>query len=247
MRKKILIVDDSRVFLTYMGLLLKRLNYDVVEAESGIRALQLLSDMTPDLVMIDVHMEMVDGLKLLRHIKTDKVTSGIPVIMVSIDSGTAIIEQCKNSGCSHYLTKPLKVGMLHEVLSRCLFQREGHYRKHLRIPFHKPVVVSYKGQQHELVADNLSESGIYIKTETPFTLGSEVVIMLVLDNNVSLRVRGAVLYRNEPANGRLTQPPGMAIEFAEMKEDDSLSLRNFIENNVAEDIFESQEDSVLSR
>lgn len=245
--KKILIVDDSKVFLMYAGLLLKRMNYTVINAASGIEALKILNDMTPDLVMSDVHMETFDGLKLLKHIRTKKQTSKIPVVMASIDTGASVIEQCKSSGCCDYLIKPLKVDKLYKVINKCLFQQEGYYRTSLRIPFQKPVTILYKGERHELHSENISDTGIYIKTEAPFMEGSEIILTIALEDNVEVSVPGIVVYRNEATSGHLKQPPGMAIKFTELTEDNFLSLKNFIENFVAADIFENQDKNILAR
>jgi len=247
MRKKILIADDSRVFLMYAGLLLKRMNYDVVAAESGIEALRLLRYERPDLMIIDVHMETTGGLKLLHHMRAGKETSEIPVIMTSIDPGSAIIDHCKRWGCCAFLTKPLTVSRLYEVINRCLYQHEGYYRRYIRIPFHAHVLVAHDGAQHDLMSDNISEGGVYIKTDSPFALGSDVVMTLALENNVSIIAQGVVVYRNEAANRSFTQPPGMAIEFTALTADDVSALKNYIENIVAADILEGQNGRLFSR
>ena len=246
MRKKILLVDDSKTFLMYAGLLLKRMNYTVINAASGIEALRILNDMTPDLVMSDLHMETIDGLKLLKHIRTKEQTSKVPVVMASIESGTSVIEQCKSSGCCDYLVKPINIHQLYEVINKCLFQQEGYYRKSIRVPFRKPVIISYNRVQHELHSENISESGIYIKTKTPFITGSEVILTIALEDNVEVTLAGIVVYNNKATNGQISQPPGMAIEFTELTEENSLSLRIFIEHTLAADIFDNLEGNTLS-
>jgi two-component system cell cycle response regulator DivK len=247
MRKNVLIADDSRVFLMYAGLLLKRMNYDVVAAESGIEALRLLRYKRPDLMIIDVHMETTGGLKLLHHMRAGKETSEIPVIMTSIDSGSAIIDHCKRWGCCAFLTKPLTVSRLYEVINRCLYQHEGYYRKHIRIPFNTHVLLAHDGAQHDLMSDNISEGGVYIKTDSPFALGSDVVMTIALENNVSIIAQGVVIHRNEAAQGKSMQRPGMAIEFTAMTADDVSALKNYIENIVAADILEGQNGRLFSR
>jgi len=72
MSKKIILADDNRTFLMYIGLLLKRFGFKVIPAENGLEVLKLVKLIESDVVMLDVHMQMLDGLSVLRHIKGDK-------------------------------------------------------------------------------------------------------------------------------------------------------------------------------
>src|SRR5512140_3092109 len=112
-------------------------------AESGLEVLRLLKLSSADLVILDVHMKVMDGLTALRAIKEDKHTSQVPVIMVSHDSDRETIDKCNAMGCYDYLTKPLKIAELHESLQRCFFAHSGTSRKYLRIPFKGKVVLSH--------------------------------------------------------------------------------------------------------
>jgi uncharacterized protein (TIGR02266 family) len=247
MNKQIIIVDDSKIILMYIGLLLKRMKYEALEAANGFEALRLLSQIPPDLVMIDVDMKSLDSTKLLRLIRAMKATSRIPVILISSDPEHALDEPFRNSGYCEHLIKPLKVHTLYEIINRCLFRHEGYFRRHVRVPYRRQVSVAHNGEQHELFSDNLSEGGMYIRTTTPFPAGSDVVITLALDDNVPIIAQGIVVHRSETANGGSPQPSGMGIKFTVISEEDCLSLRNCIENIVAADIFEDHDVTILSR
>lgn len=116
---QVIVADDNRNSLMHIGLLLKRLGYNVVPAKNGLEVLRLLKFVEPDVVMLDVGMETVDGMAVLKSIKENVQTSDIPVIMVSGDSSAETIRQCKELGCIDYITKPVSSDKLHNALEWC--------------------------------------------------------------------------------------------------------------------------------
>lgn len=244
-KKRIVIADDSHTFLMYMGILLKRMGFNVIPAENGLEVLKLLRLMEPDVVILDVIMEMMDGVTLLKYIKEDKQTSHIPVIMVSIDSSSERIEKCKKLGCAGYLLKPIKIGKLHEILQECIFSPLGRNRKHLRAAFHEKVSITCGGIPSNLYAETLSEGGIYIRKKDPFPVGSEVEVTLPLKSGEPIHLKGVVVYIKGLFGDMFKIPPGMAIEFKEMTNNEAKILKNYVEQLMAQDIFESQEETVI--
>lgn len=173
-KKSILIADDSETFVMYSSILLKRMGFDVIPVENGAEALKLIRVMEPTLVMLDVHMPVMDGLTALRLIKEDKRTCEIPVVMVTTDSDRDVIEASKKMGCSGYVTKPINIEKIHEVVQECLYSPTGFRRQHVRASFSKKISVVHEGRACELYAVNISEGGIYLTAKDPFPLGSEV-------------------------------------------------------------------------
>ena len=66
MKKKILVVDDDRVMLKFISKLLTREGHDVQTAEDGFAALNLLSELIPDIMFFDLIMPKIDGGKLIK-------------------------------------------------------------------------------------------------------------------------------------------------------------------------------------
>jgi len=243
--KKVIIADDNQTFLMYMGILLKRFGFTVLPAENGLEVLKLLKLCEPDVIILDVWLGGVDGTSILRYIKEDRLTSNIPVIMVSSDSTSSIVKKCKSLGCAGYLKKPVKLDQLHDVLETCVFSQIRKKRKHLRISLNKKVTVVLNGVQHELYTETLSEKGIFIRKKDPFPVGSQVDVVLPLDNAETMKLKGEVIYVKGLFGDIMNVPPGMGIEFRKISKSKSKTLRNFIKRELGEDIVDSQEEIVI--
>jgi len=247
MGKKIVVVDDSQTFLMYVGLLLKRLNYRIIPACNGMECLRLLKLAEPDAILLDFHMLPLNGLKILQHIKEDRQTSSIPVVMVSNDSSPESIKKCMDLGAHDYLTKPVKIDRLHNVLQECFFGYKGTNRKHLRERFIRKLSVNCQGKDYEYYAETLSEGGIYLRTMEPFPIGTDVDITLLLDETPSLRVNGTVIYTKKIHEDFMNLPPGMAIQFKGLSDEDKQVLKSYVEDLLAKDILESQEERIIEK
>ncbi len=247
MEKKIVLVDDSQTFLMYVGLLLKRLNYKIIPACDGLECLKLLKLTEPDAVLLDVHMPTLDGLKILRHIKEDRQTASIHVIMVSNDADPGTVRKCRELGAYDYLTKPIKIGRLHNVLEECFFAHRGTNRGNLREKFIRKLKVYCGGKEYEYYAETLSEGGIYLRTREPLPIGTGLEITLRLDETLSLQASGTVIYTRKIDEDFMNIPPGMAIQFKGLSAKDVQLLKCYVTDLLAKDILESQEERVIEK
>jgi CheY-like chemotaxis protein len=125
MQKKIILGDNSKTFLMYVGLLLKRLDCRVIPADDGVECLRLLKLTQPDAVLLDVYMPQTGGLEVLKCMKDDQQTASIPVIMVGTDAIPGVVKQCMDLGAYAYLTKPVRIDRLYSVLQECFFAASG--------------------------------------------------------------------------------------------------------------------------
>lgn len=244
-KKKTIIADDSMAFIMYIGILLKRMGLDVIPAENGLEVLKLMKMMEPDLVMLDVAMPLMDGIKTLKYIKEDKATAKIPVVMVSTDSSKETIEKCEKLGCSDYLIKPVNIERLHEVLEDNIFAPMGMKRKYLRASVIEKITLTFNGTSHELYSEKLSEGGMYIRKKDPLPVGSEVEITLPLKDN-SVHLRGNVIYTKGVYGDMFRVPPGMGIEFRGLTAEDSALLKGHVKELLTRDILDSQEEPVIT-
>ena len=238
---KIIVADDNRHSLMYHGLLLKKLGHTIVPARSGLEVLKLLKVVEPDIVMLDIGMETIDGLTVLKHIMEDSQTSSIPVIMASGESSNETISQCMKLGCVDYLIKPVTVERLHAALEKCVLSVTPAKRRHARVPFNKKVVVTYQGRSYHLPVETLSEGGVFIRRKDPFPKGSIIEIMLPLDDETAVRLQGEVVHVENLFENPF--PPGMGITFKGMTDEDIKRLRSFIELIATGDILDELKES----
>jgi CheY-like chemotaxis protein len=247
MARKILISDDSQFFLISVGLLLKRMEFRVIPAKNGEELLKLAKLTEPHVIIIGDTLKTAEWIEVLRRLKEDKHTSHIPVIVVSADSGGKAMKKCKSLGCSAYLLKPVKIDELHREIQNCFYAHLGTNRKHLRAQFNKKVGVTHKGETYELFSENLSVGGIFLRKKEPFPVGSRVEMALSVKDGVTLQLKGVVIYTKELFGDIFKMPPGMAIEFRELTKENYETLKTCIEDFLADDILDSQEEIVIAR
>ena len=106
-RPRLLIVDDisdNRMILTRR---FQRRGFDVVEAECGLTAIELIDKESFDLVLLDVMMPGMDGIETLKRIRSRNSASELPVIMVTAKSESTNIVDALELGANDYVTKPV--------------------------------------------------------------------------------------------------------------------------------------------
>jgi CheY-like chemotaxis protein len=244
--KNILLVDDSETFLMYTSIILRRMGFDkVIPANDGIEALKLLRILMPDVILLDISMPHMDGITVLRHIKSNDHTSNIPVIMVTTVSDMKSYKECERLGCSGYLTKPVKVTELLNILNKCITYEGDKKRQFLRTPFEKKVSVTHEGLTEEHYAVSLSEIGIYIRKVNPFNVGTEIEIALPLKDDKVISLKGIVIYVKGISGDIFKIAPGMAIEFKNLTSDHSAMLKAYITDLLTKDIIEEQNEPII--
>ncbi|MGH6716041.1 MAG: putative bifunctional diguanylate cyclase/phosphodiesterase [Bradyrhizobium sp.] len=106
-RPRLLIVDDIADNRNILMRRFERRGFDVVEAESGLAAIELMEREPFDLVLLDVMMPGIDGIETLKRIRSRKSASALPVIMVTAKSESANIVDALELGANDYVTKPV--------------------------------------------------------------------------------------------------------------------------------------------
>jgi signal transduction histidine kinase/DNA-binding response OmpR family regulator len=119
----ILIADDNPDIRRLIQVNLKFEGYNVITAENGKQALQLALEHLPDLVVLDVLMPEMDGWQVLSHLKTDKTTKTIPVIMLTGVSMKEGKERGLIEGVEDFLSKPFNPLRLIEIVNEVVSSR----------------------------------------------------------------------------------------------------------------------------
>lgn len=118
---KVLITDDSSTIRMMLKGLLKQLQItDVVEASDGNAALGVATKGGIDLMLLDIHMPVMDGLSCLAELKKRAETANIPVIIISSDTVPAQLDKARDLGAHAYIKKPFRIDALREAVAAAI-------------------------------------------------------------------------------------------------------------------------------
>ena len=113
-RKKVLVVDDMAISLSVTEQALRQ-HYEVITVNSGGRALRYMKKERPDLILLDIRMDQMDGIETLKEIRNLPNGADIPVIMLTAQSDKATVIETAKLGIYDYMLKPFAP---QELLSR---------------------------------------------------------------------------------------------------------------------------------
>jgi len=117
----VLCIEDNPSNLQLIeGILAFRPEIRLLTALHGAAGLRLAQQHHPSLILLDVHLPDIDGRAVLRKLKEDERTSGIPVIVVSADATPRQEARLREAGAQDYLTKPLDVPRFLEKVEEVL-------------------------------------------------------------------------------------------------------------------------------
>ena len=121
--KHILLVDDVSTNLKYEDLILKN-KYNVTLVKSGQEALECLKSVMPDLVLLDIHMQDMDGYEVMKHMKKDPETADIPVILLTADANEDSKKRGIALGAADFIRKPIEPQTLLDRIEEVLKMEE---------------------------------------------------------------------------------------------------------------------------
>jgi DNA-binding response OmpR family regulator len=107
MKKKILLVDDSKMIIMMEKMVLAREPYELLTAKDGREGLEMALEQRPDLILLDVVMPEMSGFDVLERLREEEATRSTPVIMVTTRGEAENIAAGQAAGCSDYVTKPI--------------------------------------------------------------------------------------------------------------------------------------------
>lgn len=117
---KVLIVDDYAVTQRVLGHILQRHGYITYTAINGIEALEVLDEIRVDLLILDIAMPEMDGLTLLKTLRTDPQYDDLPIIMLTASGQDEDRVTAEETGADAFLTKPAGSAELMDVVERVL-------------------------------------------------------------------------------------------------------------------------------
>ncbi|MCC5899131.1 MAG: response regulator [Phormidium sp. BM_Day4_Bin.17] len=105
---KILLVEDNEMNRDMLSRRLRRKGHDVVVATDGAEGVELSLTETPDLILMDMGLPVLDGWEASRAIKGEPKTEHIPIIALTAHAIAGDREKCLAAGCDDYDTKPVE-------------------------------------------------------------------------------------------------------------------------------------------
>jgi len=109
---KILLIEDNEMNRDMLSRRLERRGYQVVMAEDGAVGVAMAKSETPDIILMDMSLPIVDGWEATRQIKAAPETQGIPVIALTAHAMAGDEEKALAAGCNDYETKPVDLPKL---------------------------------------------------------------------------------------------------------------------------------------
>ena len=104
--KKVFVVDDDAMSLKMAEFILQQNNYAVIKASSGMEFLSMLSKVEVDLVLLDIEMPLMNGIKTLETMKKNEAFRDIPVMFLTANTELDTIKEAGKLGVSGYVKKP---------------------------------------------------------------------------------------------------------------------------------------------
>lgn len=116
----VLAVDDSASMRQMVSFTLKGAGYDVVEAKDGVEALNLAKQSKFNLVITDVNMPNMDGISLIRELRSLPDYKFVPMLMLTTESGTDKKSEGKSAGATGWIVKPFNPDQLLATIKRVI-------------------------------------------------------------------------------------------------------------------------------
>ena len=106
MKKLVLLAEDQPDIREMMRILLEGYGYDVVQAADGYEAIELALEHSPDMILMDMAMPVLDGLDSVRTMRRHDELAKVPIVAVTA-FGDFYNQRALDAGCTHVLHKPL--------------------------------------------------------------------------------------------------------------------------------------------
>ena len=121
---RILLIEDDQIEVLKLKRAIKKLemNHQLLEAENGLVALEMLKDASnlPDIIFLDLNMPKINGLEFLKILKNDDRLRFLPTIILTTSSNRTDVLNCYKIGVAGYILKPLKYDSYVEKIRRTL-------------------------------------------------------------------------------------------------------------------------------
>jgi CheY-like chemotaxis protein len=116
----ILLADDSKSNASMLSSYLEHMGYQVTTVHDGVEAVAAAQLTPPDIILIDIQLDSMDGLEATRRMRANPKLSDTPIIALTALAMPGDRERCLKAGANDYLSKPLGVKELHQIIQEWL-------------------------------------------------------------------------------------------------------------------------------
>lgn len=159
--KKVLVVDDSKPLRNSVGAGLEQQGFKVVKASNGQEALEVMESLTPDLILSDIVMPVMNGIDLLKHVRRTPVLRETPFVVMSVASDRRIMRQMMQQGASAFLVKPFNIEQL-------IITAEKLLSDHFKILLHEKMQLE---SERQMLMNSIASLAIALEARDPYTRG----------------------------------------------------------------------------
>ena len=124
---KILLVEDNEMNRDMLSRRLIRKGFDVVTAVDGGQGVEMATSESPDLILLDMSLPVMNGWDAARKLKSDSTTSSIPIIALTAHAMGGDREKALDAGCDEYETKPVEFKRLLEKMTTIIDGVKGSH------------------------------------------------------------------------------------------------------------------------
>ena len=118
--KKVLIADDKPAGRELIRTVLEQCGYSVFEASDGMEAVRKAQQLLPDLIILDLHMPVLDGLGAFQQLRADERFAATPIVALTASAMHGDRERALSAGFTSYVAKPISLAGLRSEVERLL-------------------------------------------------------------------------------------------------------------------------------
>jgi CheY-like chemotaxis protein len=223
-KKKILIVDDTEYFLQLEISYLDSHRFDIHTARSGAEALEKARTLKPDLILMDMFMQDINGDTVCSLLKKDPDTISIPVVIISSGGKESSKKKMVSAGANGIIFKPARKDQLNVMVEQLL----GIYCRHWkRDAVTLPCTVILEDDESDGTIRSLSGGGAFIEWSLNLVPGDLCRLKFALpDKGKKIFIGSAVVVRTEELGETGLQ--GAGVSFLAIHPDDRVAVDDFI-------------------
>ena len=217
----VLLIDDDEASHELVGSALTSEGFEVIAAPDGLSGIELARAIQPAVVLLDMTLPGLDGVRTCQRLKQDPTLAGVPVVGLTVSADLKSAEQTFRAGAEFFLVKPLEVESLIQAVKSASqrAQSETPRRGDPRFPAELPVrclIVGDDEASREIagVAINVSLRGLYVFLSEKVARATSLRLHLELPKGI-VTAEGEVMWQEDELGDRIIPHGVQLLRFTE--------------------------------